>query len=206
MYRPSAELWDAILGSFEAPSSAERLASYQFPDQDFLAEFFKDRWVSTGWQFNAIKTMRYWHEAMWRDGEVAALHYIVDKPWDRRVAGDGVAGHLGRDGVTHGWWWGVWDEWVGERREEVEEDGAGRGREVVEILEGLVARPLDEEGDRRQCDENSKRGLPVRVPDHPEMRRRSGSGCVGEGVVEKSKTEKEEEEGNRPGSIGGDGQ
>ena len=51
-----------------------------------------------GWQYNALKTMRYWHENLWRDGEVRALHYIVDKPWERRIASDGVAGHLGRDG------------------------------------------------------------------------------------------------------------
>jgi inositol 3-alpha-galactosyltransferase len=30
-----------------------------FPDRDFLTEFFKGRWISVGWQYNALKTMHY---------------------------------------------------------------------------------------------------------------------------------------------------
>lgn len=81
------------------------------------------------------------------------LHYIVDKPWERRVASDGIGGHLGRDGETHKWWWGIWDDW---RRQ--------RGGELVDIMDGLVAKPLDGEGDWRQCKENKEKGLPVPVP------------------------------------------
>jgi hypothetical protein len=33
------------------------------------------------------------------DGEVRNLHYIVDKPWSRRIGSDGIAGHLGKDGL-----------------------------------------------------------------------------------------------------------
>jgi hypothetical protein len=40
------------------------------------------------------------------------LHYIVDKPWERSVSADGVAGHLGRDGVTHQLWWDKYNGWL----------------------------------------------------------------------------------------------
>ena len=115
LFYPSTSLWGDMLHSF---NTSPHLSSYKFPDQDFLADFFHDRWVSMGWQYNALKTMRYWHENIWWDGEVRALHYIVDKPWERRIASDGVAGHLGRDGITHGWWWDIWKsgELKGQRR------------------------------------------------------------------------------------------
>lgn len=126
--------------------------------------------------------MRYWHENIWRDEEVRALHYIVDKPWERRIARDGIAGHLGRDGVTHGWWWEVWGEWVEGRR--------GDG-ELVGIMEAVVAKPLDEEGEKRQLDGNKEHGWPLPVPEHPGQ-------VVREGQFHRYGIEgKEEERGGR---------
>ena len=86
-----------------------------FPDQDFLAEFFRGKWQAVGYQYNALKTMRYWHPEMWRDEEIRNLHYIVDKPWSKRVGDDGIAGYLGRDGATHQWWWDEYENWENER-------------------------------------------------------------------------------------------
>ena len=123
---------------------------------------------------------------MWRDDEVCGLHYIVDKPWARRIAQDGVAGHLGRDGVTHGWWWSVWDQWRGESEGE---------KELLEIAEALVPGALDEEGDRKQCQENQERSFPVPVPAHPSS----------DEPDEENKGKKEEHsfgEGKRSGSFG----
>lgn len=45
------------------------------------------------------------------------LHYIVDKPWSKRVGADGVAGYKGNDGVTHGWWWDAYGKWEEERKQ-----------------------------------------------------------------------------------------
>ncbi|KAL8677849.1 MAG: hypothetical protein Q9186_005761 [Xanthomendoza sp. 1 TL-2023] len=157
LYHPSPELWHAVHHHFQ---TSPDLSTYQFPDQDFLAHFFRGKWLPLSWKYNALKTMENWHPNIWRDEEVMGLHYIVDKPWERRVARDGVAGHLGRDGKTHGWWWGVWEDWVKERKG----DGDGDGGVVVGILEGLVAEPLSEEGDRRQCVENKEKGFPVPMP------------------------------------------
>ncbi|KAF2866490.1 nucleotide-diphospho-sugar transferase, partial [Massariosphaeria phaeospora] len=118
VFYSSKEIDDFVLQSFMS-MSAEKLAGYQFPDQDFLTEVFTGKWASLNWRANALKTWRYWHPELWKaDGEPVVLHYIVDKPWAARVKKEGeelVAGYLGKDGVTHGWWWDVWARWVAER-------------------------------------------------------------------------------------------
>ncbi|KAL8713734.1 MAG: hypothetical protein Q9220_002260 [cf. Caloplaca sp. 1 TL-2023] len=152
LYRPSPELWQSMLEHFR---TSPDLSSYQFPDQDFLIHYFRGRWLSLSWKYNALKTMENWHRNIWRDDEVTGLHYIVDKPWEKRVASDGVGGHLGRDGKTHGWWWDVYGDWMKQRSDD---------EKLVEILEALVARPLDEEADQRQCEANKANGLPVPIP------------------------------------------
>ncbi|KAI4120862.1 MAG: hypothetical protein LQ347_007013 [Umbilicaria vellea] len=186
LFHPSAPLWEAMLQEF---NTTPLLSSFQFPDQDFLAHFFRDRWMSLGWQYNSLKTMRYWHENIWRDEEVRALHYIVDKPWQRRIARDGISGHLGRDGVTHGWWWEVWEEWIERRRGE----GAD---ELVEIMEGVVAEALDEERERRQVEEDKEHGWPLPVPEHPGQ-------VVREGQFHRYGVEGKEEE--KSGKVVGQG-
>ena len=147
LYQPSEPLWHAILHHFNTSS---RLSTYIFPDQDFLADFFCHKRITVPWKYNALKTMENWHRNVWRDEEVHGLHYIVDKPWNRRVASDGIGGHLGRDGKTHSWWWRVWEQWKNSR------DG-----ELVDILQGLIAKPLTAEEDAKQCLENMRNGLPV---------------------------------------------
>ncbi|TID22419.1 hypothetical protein E2P81_ATG11524 [Venturia nashicola] len=134
IFHPSTKLWDSMLEYF---NTSERLSTYQFPDQDFLADYFRNRLMPMPWQFNAIKTMRYWHENVWRDEEVVCLHYIVDKPWVKRVCADGIAGYKGMDGETHRWWWDVFGEW-----EIMRKDAGENG--VLELIGGLVAGPLGE--------------------------------------------------------------
>ncbi|KAG8630063.1 hypothetical protein KVT40_001682 [Elsinoe batatas] len=134
LFSPSPTLWSQMLDFF---NTTPALTTYKFPDQDLLADFFHNRWRSVGWQYNALKTMRYWHPNIWRDEEVVVLHYIVDKPWAKQIGPDGKAGYLGRDGETHKWWWDVWGEWKGEREGQGEE-----GRELV----GLVGEQTDSGG------------------------------------------------------------
>ncbi len=114
---PHEQLWNDLLHFLEISPLVKH---FMFPDQDFLAEFFRGRWKSVGYQYNALKTMRYWHPEMWRDDEVKNLHYIVDKPWTKRVGLDGVAGYLGKDGETHKWWWVEYEQWEAEREKQGE--------------------------------------------------------------------------------------
>ena len=96
-----------------------------FPDQDFLALFFKGEWKSTPWQYNALKTWRYWHPEMWRDEEVRNCHYIIGKPWvEGRMVGR-------REEVMNRWWWDEWGKWVGEVMKEKGKEEGGRVVEVV---------------------------------------------------------------------------
>lgn len=99
IFEPSRETWEGILHFLDKNSL---VAEFNFPDQDLPAGYFRGKWISVNYQYNALKTSRYWHPEMWRD-EVKNLHYIVDRPWSKRVALDGIAGYLGRDGMTHQW-------------------------------------------------------------------------------------------------------
>lgn len=139
LYYPSEELWGNMIEFF---NTTPKLADFKFPDQDFLAEFFYNKWKSVGWQYNALKTMRYWHPDMWRDEEVSCLHYIVDKPWAKRNV-DGVAGYLGRDGETHSWWWQEFENWEKARE-------ANGDKEVLETVRKYAARPLGQEGEESE--------------------------------------------------------
>jgi inositol 3-alpha-galactosyltransferase len=132
VFEPSEKLWKEMMNFWH---TTPRLKEYMFPDQDFLADFFSGRWMSVGWQYNALKTMRYWHPEMWRDEEVRNLHYIVDKPWNKRVGPDGVAGYRGDDGVTHRWWWDEYERWEKAR------DSAGE-TDVMTMMRAHVAQPL----------------------------------------------------------------
>ena len=150
LYHPSETLWKAMHNHF---LTSPDLSTFKFPDQDFLASVFCGRWRPLPWKYNALKTMKQWHPNIWRDEEVKGLHYIVDKPWEKRVASDGIGGHLGRDGETHAWWWNVWHEWRSQR-----------GGELLNIIDELVANPLDKEADKRQCEENRNKGFPIPIP------------------------------------------
>jgi inositol 3-alpha-galactosyltransferase len=135
LFVASEQLWHRMIDFF---NTTPLLGGFKFPDQDFLAEFFKNKWSSLGWQFNALKTMRYWHENIWRDEQVVCLHYIVDKPWAKRVTDDGVAGYLGRDGETHTWWWQEYEAWHVQRKSQHE-------TEELEIADKHVAKPIGQE-------------------------------------------------------------
>jgi alpha-N-acetylglucosamine transferase len=136
VFKPSQKLWTEMVNNFD---TNDHLGDMKFPDQDFLAEFFEDRFVSMPWRFNALKTWRYWHPNMWQDDSVICLHYIVDKPWASRIAGDGTAGYKGNDGVTHKWWWAEYERW----REERKSQGDSR---LLEIVAKHVKRLPEEEG------------------------------------------------------------
>ncbi|KAI9884092.1 MAG: hypothetical protein M1823_004122 [Watsoniomyces obsoletus] len=140
LFHPSAELWERILNFL---NTTPKIKEFTFPDQNFLDEFFKNRWIALPWVWNALKTHVYWHRNVWvRNEDVRILHYIVDKPWSERIKEDGKAGYLRRDGTTHGWWWMVYEEW----KKEVLDKKGDEGRRAVEGLEKFVAEPLKEDG------------------------------------------------------------
>lgn len=132
LFTPYRSQWEQILSFL---TMDKRVKHFLFPDQDFLAAYFLNKWKSVGWKYNALKTMRYWHEQMWDDTEVRNLHYIVDKPWNKRIGHDGIAGYLGRDGVTHSWWWKEYERWETEREKKGE-------TAILEMMRGEIAQPV----------------------------------------------------------------
>lgn len=109
LFYPTEDLWIRMMGFF---NSTERLKDYQFPDQDFLADFFRNKWKAVSWKYNAIKTHPYIHPQLWSKEKLIILHYIVDKPWERKVSSEGIGGHMGRDGATHKWWADMYEDWL----------------------------------------------------------------------------------------------
>jgi lipopolysaccharide biosynthesis glycosyltransferase len=153
VFKPSSKLWNELINNF---NTNDHLGDMKFPDQDFLAEFFEDRWVSMPWRFNALKTWRYWHPNIWRDESVICLHYIVDKPWASRAAEDGTAGYKGNDGETHAWWWDEYERWFKQR------DDAGEER-VLEIMKKHVAKTLEYEGNSSDGEDMKDIGVKVQA-------------------------------------------
>ncbi|KAI8577408.1 hypothetical protein K450DRAFT_252284 [Umbelopsis ramanniana AG] len=76
---PDQEIFQSMLDKL---FHAKDLNIYSFPDQDFLNEIFKDRWIPLAYSYNALKTLRTSHSPMWRLGNVKNIHYILTKPWD----------------------------------------------------------------------------------------------------------------------------
>jgi hypothetical protein len=118
---PSPALYKAITHFL---STSPLIPTFSFPDQDLLATFFKDRWKPLPWCYNALKTLRIIHKALWRDDEIRCLHYILDdKPWQTRVGELGTGGDYEE---PNRWWW----EELNKLGEEMKVDEA-QGWEVV---------------------------------------------------------------------------
>jgi lipopolysaccharide biosynthesis glycosyltransferase len=77
----------------DALNSARSLETYKFPDQDFLNEFYRGRWIRLSYAYNALKTLRSAHPQMWNDKEIRIVHYILGKP---------QVGTVGRRGTDQG--------------------------------------------------------------------------------------------------------
>ncbi|KAI0757153.1 nucleotide-diphospho-sugar transferase [Daedaleopsis nitida] len=94
---PSTDILNDITHTIATSTS---IATYIFPDQDLLADYFYGRWRPLSWRYNALKTLRVIHPQLWDDNEVHCLHYILnDKPW-KRPRGTG-----GDFEEVNGWWW-----------------------------------------------------------------------------------------------------
>jgi len=96
---PSTAISDTILETLQSP----KVSTYDFPDQDLLADIWKGRWVALPYIYNALKTLRwdFVHAPIWRDDRAKNVHYILaPKPWDEKEDGPW-------NDPTHEWWWSV---------------------------------------------------------------------------------------------------
>jgi len=106
--RPSAELFQSLVARLNNDPIVQ---TFIFPDQDFLALVFKDRWIPLGYQYNALKTLKQCHPKMWSDADVLNVHYIIDKPWASKPS------HEDPHYVVNTWWWQEYrelrEQWAG---------------------------------------------------------------------------------------------
>lgn len=77
--------------------------------------------------YNALKTLRQIHRPMWRDDEVKCLHYIMNKPWEKRPLIYGYQGEDWESEEIHRWWWDVFG-----KLERKMKGKSGSGWDVVE--------------------------------------------------------------------------
>lgn len=132
---PSKQLMDSLVNHL---NTSPTIADAQFPDQDVLAEVFMGKWRVLPWWANALKTERAVHKNIWADDEVRLLHYILEKPWSKRVRTSerscsdqssrrklppalvtAVATASPQESITdytevHSWWWDVYDQLLAE--------------------------------------------------------------------------------------------
>ncbi|WP_111766040.1 glycosyltransferase family 8 protein [Nakamurella deserti] len=82
-------------------AALEDLSRYPFAEQDFLNEYYENRWEPLPYIYNALKTLPFQHPSMWNEPDVKNIHFIIDKPWQRTPApGD-------RYHALHQLWWDV---------------------------------------------------------------------------------------------------
>lgn len=146
---PSKALMEDMINYlYESPL----VKTFSFPDQDFITHYFKGKWRNVGWTYNAIKTARYWHPKLWKDGNVKNLHYIVAKPWMTPV--EKWTAFEGDDRTTHGWWWHMWQEYSKQASKEVidtcEKHMLGQGVDVGPMESWEESVKAEKEGRERQ--------------------------------------------------------
>lgn len=76
-----ADLMDKLAGVGD-------LAGYPFAEQDFLNEYYRQRWQPLSYIYNALKTLRFQHPAVWDASAVKNIHYILAKPWEKDLDPD----------------------------------------------------------------------------------------------------------------------
>ncbi|THH07616.1 hypothetical protein EW145_g3258 [Phellinidium pouzarii] len=128
---PSLETFE-ILMRFLAESPL--VETFQFPDQDLLAEVFRGKWKPLSYIYNALKTLRVIHKPLWRDEDVKCIHYILgDKPWTYRPK-EGEHPQSDYDEVNK-WWW---DTYYGIGKE-LEDAGTSEHKQAWGYIDSRVA-------------------------------------------------------------------
>ncbi|MEY8771180.1 glycosyltransferase family 8 protein [Erwinia sp. ACCC 02193] len=78
---PDRAVYDDMLQKL---AEVKDLSRYLFAEQDFLNDYYHQRWRPLPYIYNALKTLPFQHSAMWHLPEVKNIHYIIDKPWERQ--------------------------------------------------------------------------------------------------------------------------
>ena len=69
-------------------AQVDDLTRYPFAEQDFLNDYYRERWQPLPYIYNALKTLQFQHPTLWDSADVKNIHYIIDKPWDKALDPD----------------------------------------------------------------------------------------------------------------------
>ncbi|WP_158784388.1 glycosyltransferase family 8 protein [Pantoea sp. BAV 3049] len=83
--KPDEAVFDDMLHQL---AELNDLSRYLFAEQDFLNDYFHQHWQPLPYIYNALKTLPFQHAAMWDMAEVKNIHYIIDKPWEKKLDPD----------------------------------------------------------------------------------------------------------------------
>ncbi|OON39800.1 glycosyl transferase [Izhakiella australiensis] len=78
--QPDAGVYQQMMGQLAAMTDISALF---FAEQDFLNDFYRQRWQPLHYGYNALKTLSHQHPQMWDMQRVKNIHYIIDKPWEK---------------------------------------------------------------------------------------------------------------------------
>ncbi|WP_168385905.1 glycosyltransferase family 8 protein [Erwinia amylovora] len=98
LLKPDRAVFDQMLSALAA---MDDLKAYRFPEQDFLNHFYRARWRPLPWIYNALKTLPHQHPAVWQPERVKNIHFILDKPWQKR------RDKTDRDFALNSRWWDI---------------------------------------------------------------------------------------------------
>ncbi|MCX8956366.1 glycosyltransferase family 8 protein [Erwinia psidii] len=78
--KPDRQVFDDMVHQL---SALDDLSRYLFAEQDFLNDFYHQRWQPLPYIYNALKTLPFQHTNIWDMSQVKNIHYILNKPWEK---------------------------------------------------------------------------------------------------------------------------
>jgi alpha-N-acetylglucosamine transferase len=102
---PSDAEYQAII---RTATEIVNLSTLLFADQDLLNLHFEGRILNMPYIYNALKTLRNYHSAIWHDEDVKCIHYILEKPWS--VDRNDPDVNNGPFGKLYAKWWEIYDQ------------------------------------------------------------------------------------------------
>lgn len=80
--------------------------SGRFAEQDFLNNYFKGKWKSLPYTFNAQKRIKTHHPSLWNLEDVFVIHFVDEKPWSKACS-TSAENNSCQDVVDY--WWQIYE-------------------------------------------------------------------------------------------------
>ena len=95
LFHPNKNVFEEMLKCLETMD----LSQFKFADQDFLNEFYRNKWICLPSIYNSLKTFSITHPNIWDLTKIKVIHYILAKPWDKLNQNNQPY-----ENINHLWW------------------------------------------------------------------------------------------------------